>query len=113
MAAPKNGARSPNKSSGWGENLGGARSRSRSPERFSGAAPAGRSFHETMMNEGGLPSYGNANTTEHKTCDEPQSHQDEEAAGGSHNNDVQECGVSPPGQPDGTISQEDVTHDNA
>ncbi|KAL2246701.1 UNVERIFIED_CONTAM: ATP-dependent RNA helicase-like protein DB10 [Sesamum indicum] len=117
MAAAKDGGTSgssPNRNFGWVENQG--RARSRSPERFGGAAPTRRSFHETMMeqarplpstNEQTLP-HGNANTKESKSCDGPQSHceqsistpdvNEKETVGASHNNAGQELGESSPRQ---------------
>ncbi|KAL0461695.1 UNVERIFIED_CONTAM: ATP-dependent RNA helicase-like protein DB10 [Sesamum latifolium] len=117
MAAAKDGGKSgssPNRNSGWVENQG--RARSRSPERFGGAAPTRRSFHETMMeqarpspstNEQTLP-HGNANMKESESYDGPQSHCEQsistpdvnkkETVGVSHDNAGQELGESSPRQ---------------
>ncbi|KAK4426138.1 ATP-dependent RNA helicase-like protein DB10 [Sesamum alatum] len=113
MAAAKDGgtsgnrSTSPSRNSGWGENHG--RARSRSPERFGGAAPPKRSFHETMMeqarpsqstNEQTSP-HGNANAKESKShCEQSISTPDDkkEIVGESHNNGGQELGESSPRQ---------------
>ncbi|KAL0395703.1 UNVERIFIED_CONTAM: ATP-dependent RNA helicase-like protein DB10 [Sesamum calycinum] len=117
MAAAKDGGTSgssPNRNYGWVENQN--RARSRSPERFGGAAPTRRSFHETMMeqarpspstNEQIFP-HGKANMKESKSYDGPQSDceqsistpyaNEKETVGISHNNGAQELGESSPRQ---------------
>ncbi|KAL0381736.1 UNVERIFIED_CONTAM: ATP-dependent RNA helicase-like protein DB10 [Sesamum angustifolium] len=117
MAAAKDGGTngsSPNRNYGWVENQ--SRARSRSPERFGGAAPTRRSFHETMMeqarpspstNEQIFP-HGKANMKESKSYDGPQSDweqsistpdaNEKETVGVSHNNAGQELGESSPRQ---------------
>ncbi|KAK4409934.1 ATP-dependent RNA helicase-like protein DB10 [Sesamum angolense] len=116
MAAAKDGGTSgssPNRNCGWVENQ--SRVRSRSPERFGGAAPTRRSFHETMMeqarpspstNEQIFP-HGSANMNESYDGG-PQSHceqsisapdaNEKETVGVSHNNAGQELGESSPRQ---------------
>ncbi|KAL0424278.1 UNVERIFIED_CONTAM: ATP-dependent RNA helicase-like protein DB10 [Sesamum radiatum] len=117
MAAAKDGGTSgssPNRNYGWVENQN--RARSRSPERFGGAAPTRRSFHETMMeqarpspstNEQIFP-HGKANMKESKSYDGPQSDceqsistpyaNEKETVGISRNNAAQELGESSPRQ---------------
>lgn len=137
MAAAKNEgrsrsrSRSPKTNSGWVDNHGRGSSRSCSPERFDGAATTRRSFHETMMegarsspslNERATP-YGNANNSDCKSYDDPQSHREKSLSPPDVNNNAgQASGRSSPMQSgneqfahesntnykeEGTVTQED------